>query len=161
MALWLFILLQICAFAESWPTGEINWRDLHKAMAYMRMKSYHGFVILLQILNTYPDALHGSDIISSSAIIPMPLLMTHLIQFPKRTLMPACLANRMLKTTNDGRSGICLSDSLTRCHGISDTLMSDAFGELKRFDRRNQAKFAADRLAEKKDSPPLILAISF
>ncbi|XP_030471441.2 fasciclin-like arabinogalactan protein 19 [Syzygium oleosum] len=189
MALWLFILLQICAFAESRPKGEINQTDLHKAMADMRMKSYRGFVILLQRLSTYPDALYGSNItflmpddrqLSKASVsqdnlqdfilshsIPMPLLMSHLIHFPNRTLIPTCLPNRMISITNNGRSGmfvnkarivnpdVCLS-SLIRCHGISDALMLDAFAspseyfphrvpskELKRFNRRNRAKSAA------------------
>ncbi|KAI3440949.1 uncharacterized protein J3R85_002984 [Psidium guajava] len=133
MAFWFFILLQICALAESRLTDEVNRTDLHKAMADMRMKSYHGFVILLQMLNTYPDALHGSNItflmpndqqLSKASVsrddlqdfilshsIPVQLPMTNLVHFPNRTLLPTCLPNRMISITNNGRSGMFVNNA--------------------------------------------------
>lgn len=51
-------------FGESKPAKQVNETDLQAAMADMRTRSYHGFVILLQFvhISSIPELLRNTDI---------------------------------------------------------------------------------------------------
>ncbi|KAF5746157.1 hypothetical protein HS088_TW06G00322 [Tripterygium wilfordii] len=154
-ALRLFILLSIVAIAKSQPPNPINQTDLQIAMSDMRTWSYHGFVILLKILN---GSLHDREItflmpsdeeLSKVALsldhlqdyilshsIPSALLLSHLLHFPNGTLVPSGVTNRMLSIENGGRSSLFFNNarlvtpnvcinSLIKCHGISTSITFD------------------------------------
>ncbi|KAE8645713.1 hypothetical protein Csa_020262 [Cucumis sativus] len=118
MTPWFFVLLFLVAKAQATMT---NQTDLQAAMDEMRLKSYHGFVILLKILNNSNKTLQNSDItffmptdqeLSQADIsldqleefvlrhsIPTTLLLNNLSHFPNGSLVPSSIPNRMIKIT--------------------------------------------------------------
>ncbi|KAJ8748629.1 hypothetical protein K2173_007619 [Erythroxylum novogranatense] len=133
MALLFFLLFPLLAVGDPQPAKPINQTDLQVAMADMRTWSYHGFVILLKILNGTGDALRDREItffmpsddeLSKVALaldslqyfilshsIPTALLITHLVHFPNGTLVPSGVPNQMLRITNNGRSGLFVNNA--------------------------------------------------
>ncbi|EEF30690.1 uncharacterized protein LOC8273554 [Ricinus communis] len=139
MALWFLVLLPIFTVVNSQPTTTnptptpINQTDLQVAMDDMRTSAYHGFVILLKILNGSPNSLRDGEItflmpsdeeLSKVALrleslqdfilghsIPTALLISHLLHFPNGTLVPTGVPNRMLRVTNGGRTGLFVNNA--------------------------------------------------
>ncbi|TXG55504.1 hypothetical protein EZV62_020760 [Acer yangbiense] len=109
--------------AESQSTNKLNQTELRAAMADMRAKSYHGFVILLKILEKSPNSLPSSDVTflmpdddQLSALelnldhllnfilihtIPSPLIFNNMLHFPNGTLVPSSMPGKMISVTND------------------------------------------------------------
>ncbi|XP_028803126.1 fasciclin-like arabinogalactan protein 19 [Neltuma alba] len=132
-ALWFVFLLPLITFGQSQSTSGINQTDLQAAMADMRARSYHGFVILLKILNSMPNSLQTSDLtflmpndeeLSQFSItpdhlqdfilshsIPTPLVINQLLRFPNGSLVPSSVPNRMISITNSRRSGMFLNNA--------------------------------------------------
>lgn len=132
-ALWFVLLLPFFTVSKSEPTNAINQTDLQAAMADMRARSYHGFVILLKILNSIPDSLQNTDLtflmpndeeLSQFSItpdhlqdfilshsIPTPLLLNQLQHFPNGSLIPSSIPNRMISITNSRRSGMFVNNA--------------------------------------------------
>lgn len=132
MAFWVLILLPMVVLAESRPANAINQTDLHRAMADMRSRSYHGFVILLNILNTIPNPLqrsakttflmpHGWQLSAATLTrsslqdfilrhsIPSGFTLDELKRLPNRTLVPSGIPKRMISITRSRRSGLFLN----------------------------------------------------
>ncbi|KAJ4838601.1 hypothetical protein Tsubulata_040619 [Turnera subulata] len=102
-------------------------------MADMRAWSYHGFVILLKLLNGSPNSLREKDItfllpvdeelskisltqnslqdFIMSHSIPSELVFSNLLHFPNGTMVPSSVPNRMLNITNGGRSSLFLNNA--------------------------------------------------
>ncbi|CAN1121119.1 hypothetical protein LINPERPRIM_LOCUS1991 [Linum perenne] len=136
MALWVQIILSflpLLTAVEAQSTNSINQTDLQIAMADMRAMSYHGFVILLKILDSNPNTLqdgeltflmpsneelsglnqtmdHLQDLILSHSI-PSALLLTHLMHLPSGTRIPSGSPNKLLRITNSGRSGLFVNNA--------------------------------------------------
>ncbi|XP_004149424.1 uncharacterized protein LOC101220860 [Cucumis sativus] len=130
MAPWFFVLLFLVAKAHATMTNQI---DLQAAMDEMRLKSYHGFAILLKILNSTTKTLQNSNItffmptdqeLSQADIspdrleefvlshsIPTALLLNNLLHFPNGTLVPSSIPNRMIRITNCRKMGVCLNNA--------------------------------------------------
>lgn len=130
MAPWFFVLLFLVGNAQAMA---INQTDLQAAMDDMRLKSYHGFVILLKILNSSHKTLQNSDItffmptdqeLSQVAIspdrledfvlshsIPTALLLNNLLHFPNGSLVPSSIPNRMISITNCRKMGVCVNNA--------------------------------------------------
>lgn len=134
MAFWFLILFPLFAIVESQSTiTMINQTDLQVAMADMRAKSYHGFVILLKMFNGTSSSLQSTDItflmpndekLSESSLrsdllhefilshsIPTPLVYNNMLHFPNGTLVPSSLPGRMLSITNGGKSGMFVNNA--------------------------------------------------
>ncbi|KAF8409699.1 hypothetical protein HHK36_005778 [Tetracentron sinense] len=133
MGFWFFIILALFTLTESQPTAPLNQTDLQAAIADMRTKSYHGFVILLKMLNSTHNSLLGRDVtflmpsdqeLSGSTItqenlqdfllshsIPTALLFNNLLHFPTGTLVPSSLPNRMISVANHGRTSFFLNNA--------------------------------------------------
>ncbi|KAJ7960273.1 FAS1 domain-containing protein [Quillaja saponaria] len=133
MALWFILLLPLFAVGESQHVNSINQTDLQAAMSDMRTRSYHGFVILLKILNSMPESLRDTDItffmpndedLSAVAVtpdhlqdfilshsIPTPLMLNHLLHFPNGTLVPSGIPSRMISITNNGKPAMFLNNA--------------------------------------------------
>ncbi|KAI4319902.1 hypothetical protein MLD38_033444 [Melastoma candidum] len=129
---WLFILLPVYAVPESLAAREIDQTDLHKAFRDMRTRSYHGFVILLRLMDV-ASSLQNSNVtflmpdngdLSQLSItqrnledfvlshtIPSPLTMEDLIHLPNGTLVPTSLPKRMINITSHGNSGLYLNNA--------------------------------------------------
>ncbi|KAF7827363.1 fasciclin-like arabinogalactan protein 19 [Senna tora] len=132
-ALWFVLLLPLFTVGESQLTNALNQTDLQAAMADMRARSYHGFVILLKILNSMPNSLQKTDLtffmpnddkLSQSSItpdriqnfilshsIPTSLILNQLLHFPNGSLVPSGVPNRMISITNTRRSGMLLNNA--------------------------------------------------
>lgn len=130
MAPWFFVLLFLVSNAQA---TTINQTDLQVAMDDMRLKSYHGFVILLKILNSSHKTLQNSDItffmptdqeLSQAYIapdqleefvlshsIPTGLLLNNLLHFPNGSLVPSSIPNRMISITNCRKMGVCVNNA--------------------------------------------------
>ncbi|XP_022989473.1 uncharacterized protein LOC111486521 [Cucurbita maxima] len=130
MASWFFVLLFLVGNARA---TTFNQTDLRAAMDDMRMKSYHGFVILLKILNSSHKNLLNSDItffmpadqeLSRAAIspdrieefvlshsIPTRLVLNNLLHFPNGSLVPSSIPNRMISITNCRKMGVCMNNA--------------------------------------------------
>ncbi|KAJ7964719.1 FAS1 domain-containing protein [Quillaja saponaria] len=131
MALWFIFLLPLFAVGESQHVNPVNQTDLLAAMADMRNQSYHGFVILLKILDSIPNSLRDTDVtflmpndedLSAIAVnpnrdfilshsIPTPLLLNHLLHFPNGTLVPSSIPSRMISITNNGETGLFVNNA--------------------------------------------------
>ncbi|KAJ4730187.1 hypothetical protein OWV82_002857 [Melia azedarach] len=134
MALWFLILLPLFLdVGESQSTYQINQTDLQTAIADMRAKSYHGFVMLLKMLNSTPNSLQTTDVtflmpndeklsqltlspdhlrdFILSHSIPTALVFGNLLHFPNGTLVPSTLPGRMLSITNTGKSGMFVNNA--------------------------------------------------
>ncbi|KAL0560170.1 hypothetical protein IC582_000566 [Cucumis melo] len=125
-----FVLLLLVAKAQAIMA---NQTDLQAAMDEMRLKSYHGFVILLKILNNSNKTLQNSDItffmptdqeLSQADIsldqleefvlshsIPTSLLLNNLLHFPNGSLVPSSIPNRMIKITKSRKMGVCVNEA--------------------------------------------------
>ncbi|PKI35543.1 uncharacterized protein LOC116197913 [Punica granatum] len=120
--------------AESRHANAINQTELHKAMADMRARSYHGFVILLNILNTIPVSLQRSEkttflMLDDRALsgvsltrnslqdfilrhsIPSGLSLNELMRLPNGTLVPSGMPKRMISITNRRRTGLFVNNA--------------------------------------------------
>ncbi|XP_044492737.1 uncharacterized protein LOC123216380 [Mangifera indica] len=134
MAPWFLVLFPFFIIVEPQCTAAIiNQTDLQVAMADMRAKSYHGFVILLKIFNGTSDSLSSTGItflmpndekLSGSSLrsdllhefilshsIPTPLVYNNMLHFPNGTLIPSSLPGRLLNITNSGKSGMFLNNA--------------------------------------------------
>lgn len=137
--MFMVILLLVLAFSESQNTpqlitssndvvdGGVNNRastDLESAIAEMRSKSYHGFAILLHMLNSTSQPsgtsltlfVPGDSELSQHPIpadrlqsfllshaMPMSLQFNDLVHFPTGTLVPTAHPDRMIRIRNRGR----------------------------------------------------------
>ncbi|XP_062009289.1 uncharacterized protein LOC133725902 [Rosa rugosa] len=133
MAFWFFALL-LFAVGDSKPANPINQSHLQSAMADMRKGSYHGFVLLLKIVNnSIPDSLRNSDItffmpndeeLSEATItsdhlpefifshsMPTALHLTHLLHLPNGTLVPSNIPSKIINVTNSKRSGLFVNNA--------------------------------------------------
>ncbi|KAA0048757.1 hypothetical protein IC582_000979 [Cucumis melo] len=130
MAPWFFVLLFLMTKAHATMTNQI---DLQAAMDQMRLKSYHGFTILLKILNSTTKTLQNSNItffmptdqelsqadISPNRLkdfvlshsIPTALLLNNLLHFPNGSLVPSSIPNRMIRITNCRKMGVCVNNA--------------------------------------------------
>ncbi|XP_050379888.1 uncharacterized protein LOC126797278 [Argentina anserina] len=103
-------------------------------MADMRKGSYHGFVLLLRIVNTsIPDTLMNSDItffmpndeeLSEAAItsghipefifshsMPTALHLNHFVDLPNGTLVPSNIPTKIISISNSKRSGLFVNNA--------------------------------------------------
>ncbi|XP_023511643.1 uncharacterized protein LOC111776440 [Cucurbita pepo subsp. pepo] len=102
-------------------------------MDNMISKSYHGFVILLKILNSSHKDWQNSELtffmppdqeLSQAAIsperihdfvlnhsIPTALLLNNLLHFPNGSLVPSSIPNRMIRITNCRKMSVCVNDA--------------------------------------------------
>ncbi|KAL5861757.1 hypothetical protein ACOSQ4_003053 [Xanthoceras sorbifolium] len=109
--------------AESQSTSRLNQTDLEVAMNDMRAESYHGFVILLKILERFPNSLQGSNVtflmpadekLSAPELslhhlqnfvfthtIPSLLVFNNMLHFPNGTLVPSGMPGKMLSITHN------------------------------------------------------------
>ncbi|XP_010557763.1 PREDICTED: uncharacterized protein LOC104826655 [Tarenaya hassleriana] len=133
MAPWIFFLLAILASAEPEPTRQNNQSNLMAAMSDMRRQSYHGFVILLQLLNN-TDFLKSTEVtflmpsdsdLSQADInlgnlqtfvlshsIPAWLMINHMLRFPNRTMVPSNSQDQVLTITKArGTLGLYVNDA--------------------------------------------------
>ncbi|CAN6574135.1 unnamed protein product [Malus baccata var. baccata] len=130
MAFWLFIFL-LFAVGDSKPTNPINQTNLQAAIADMRTRSYHGFFILLKIVNnSIPDSLQNSGItflmpndheISEAAVTPDQIhefILSHsiptvldLLRFPNGTLAPSNIPSKIITVTKSKRSSLLLKNA--------------------------------------------------
>ncbi|KAG7011871.1 hypothetical protein SDJN02_26778, partial [Cucurbita argyrosperma subsp. argyrosperma] len=99
----------------------------------MISKSYHGFVILLKILNSSHKDWQNSELtffmppdqeLSRAAIsperihdfvlshsIPTALLLNNLLHFPNGSLVPSSIPNRMIRITNCRKMSVCVNNA--------------------------------------------------
>lgn len=134
-SLWfVFLLLPLFTIGESQLSNTLNQTDLQAAMGDMRARSYHGFVILLKILNSMPNSsLQNTDItflmpndeeLSHFSItpnrlqdfilshsIPTPLVLSQLLHFPNGSMVPSSIPNRMISITNNSKSGMFVNNA--------------------------------------------------
>lgn len=122
-----FFFLPAFAVAQIPLQNHINQTDVHQAMVDMRSRSFHGFVILLKLLNTLPNSIPTTGItflmpsnqhLAEASInpenlrdflgihsFPMALTMRDILHFPDGSLIPSGAPSRMLSITNGARSG--------------------------------------------------------
>ncbi|KAL5794278.1 hypothetical protein ACOSP7_002872 [Xanthoceras sorbifolium] len=123
-ALWVLIFVPLSfVVAESQSTSRLNQTDLEVAMNDMRAESYHGFVILLKILERFPNSLQGSNVtflmpadekLSAPELslhhlqnfvfthtIPSLLVFNNMLHFPNGTLVPSGMPGKMLSITHN------------------------------------------------------------
>ncbi|XP_047339678.1 FAS1 domain-containing protein SELMODRAFT_448915-like [Impatiens glandulifera] len=146
MARLIFIIFFIISFMAS-KAHSINQTDLQLAIEDMRSQSYHGFVILLKLLNAssfpFKDVtlfIPGDAEISASSFndvtdfilhhsIAMPLTFNELAHFPTGSLVPSGIADLLIKIQNRGRANFSINNakimapnvcvkSQIKCHGI-------------------------------------------
>ncbi|KAF9624265.1 hypothetical protein IFM89_009173 [Coptis chinensis] len=120
-----FIFLALFLLFESQPITPANQNDLQAALDDMRTNSYHGFVILLQMLNTNPTLLQDGDmtflmpsdaelsnyVISPDCLpefllshsLPTTLLLDDIVHLPTGTVLPSSYPNRTISLTDQGR----------------------------------------------------------
>lgn len=133
--LWFIVFLFVpsLAVAQAPLPGRVNRTELHQAMADMQVNSYHGFVLLLKLLNALPSStlttgttflmpsndhlaqvaftkenLH--DFIASHSI-PFALTMRDMLHFPNGSLVPSGSPKRMLHITNDATSTLIVNNA--------------------------------------------------
>lgn len=129
--LFVFVLVALFPISEAQLDGEpeliphaSNNTDLRDAVNDMRAKSYHGFAILLQMVNGFaqqnrpltflmpPDSKLSESAISVNYIeefirshaIPMPLTFNDILHFPTATLVPTGFDSKMIRINNRGRA---------------------------------------------------------
>ncbi|KAF9623591.1 hypothetical protein IFM89_003381 [Coptis chinensis] len=135
MSHWYFTAFVLFLLIVAQPTASVNQIDLQTALEDMRAMSYHGFVILLQMLNSDRNSLkdHGQLTflmpddaqLSSSAIsreqlrefllshsLPTALPLNNLIHLPTGTIMPSSFAaNKTITITNHGRLNFVVNNA--------------------------------------------------
>ncbi|KAF3451852.1 hypothetical protein FNV43_RR07948 [Rhamnella rubrinervis] len=129
----IFLVLLILSFSESKRTPQVTTRanggvddhtDLESAIMEMRSNSYHGFAILLQMLDhtwqptgtsltffvpsdselsQHPILAYRLQTFLLSHAMPMSLQFNDLVHFPNGTLVPSAQPNRMIRIRNRGR----------------------------------------------------------
>lgn len=133
MFLTFLLLIPFLALGDMDPPPRINQTDLQLAIGEMRMRSYHGFVILLKILNSTSDLIQNNDVtflmpsdedLSRAALspeslkdfvlshcIPSPLMLNNLLRFPSGTLVPSNIPNKMINITVTRNSGLLVNNA--------------------------------------------------
>ncbi|KAI4308488.1 hypothetical protein L6164_031561 [Bauhinia variegata] len=186
MALWLILLLPLLTVGESQPTNAINQTDLQVAMADMRMQSYHGFVILLKILNSIPNSLQTTDLtflmpnddqlshflttreslheFILSRSIPTALVLNHLLHFPSGTLVPSSIPSKMISITNSGIARLYVNNAriITPNVCLSSLIRCHGISATLKFDKMVPSLRAPDYEDHQKNNgaPKLFLGVS-
>jgi len=175
MALWCVVLLTLFAIAESQSTISFNQTDLQVAMADMRSRSYHGFVILLKILNSHQNSLQTNDLtflmpnddeLSQFSIsldqlpdfilshsIPTPLLLSHLLHFPNGSVVPSSIPTRVINITNMGRTGLFVNNARIVTPNVCQSSSIRCHGISAALTFTNMVSF--HRTPEANDQPPM------
>jgi len=175
MALWSALLLTLFAIAESQSTMSFNQTDLQAAMDDMRTRSYYGFVILLNILNSQQNSLQNNDLtflmpnddeLSQFSIsldqlpdfilshsIPTPLLPSHLLHFPNGYVVPSSIPSRVINITNSGRTGLFVNNARIVTPNVCQSSSIRCHGISAALTFGNMVSF--HRTPEATDQPPM------
>lgn len=128
-----FIFLAFCLIYVSQPIKPANQTDLLAALEDMRSSSYHGFVILLQMLNRKPNSLQDKEmtflmpsdaelsnfVITPDSLhefllshsVPTAFLFDNLKHLPSGTVLPSSYPNKAINLKDDGNSVISLNNA--------------------------------------------------
>lgn len=131
MAPWFLFILVSALFPLSPQAHGLNYTDVQAAVTDMRSKSYYGFAILLQMLNSTSQPyrsltflMPGDSQLSESPIsvdhledflishaVTTPLLFNDLLHFPTGSLIPSGAENKMIRINNRGRANFFVNNA--------------------------------------------------
>ncbi|PIA30894.1 hypothetical protein AQUCO_05300020v1 [Aquilegia coerulea] len=133
MGILYFFFLAVYLLFTSQPITPANQTELHAALEDMRSSSYHGFVILLQMLNSVPNSIRSGNItflmpndieLSNSVItpdsldefllshsVPTALLLDDFAHLPTGTVLPTSYPHKTINVRDFGRANFFVNNA--------------------------------------------------